>query len=185
MQNQTTQPQPPLAETAAQIYHWLRILFLLALAILAGWWIFRKRELIFQIMRSVIDAIRQFFRDLFRFGSKADEPVPAAPILQPIHRRFAAYKNPFLTGKDAVWTREQLVLYSFEALQAWADEQGIKPRPEQTAREFCDDLGGRFPDITSELNTLSFLYGHAAYGMAVPAGYNPEPVKIIWRYLCT
>ena len=35
----------------------------------------------------------------------------------------------------------------------------------------------------AELNRLSFLYGHAAYGNAVPAGCDPEPVKKLWRYL--
>jgi hypothetical protein len=33
------------------------------------------------------------------------------------------------------------------------------------------------------LNRLSFLYGHAAYGNAVPAGCDLEPVKKLWRYL--
>jgi hypothetical protein len=38
-------------------------------------------------------------------------------------------------------------------------------------------------DAAAELNRLSFLYGHAAYGNAMPAGCDLEPVKKLWRYL--
>lgn len=102
---------------------------------------------------------------------------------RPGRRRFAAFRNPFLAGKNTSRTPEQLVLYSFEALQVWAEEQGIEPRPEQTAREFCSEVGSRFPEIIPELNQLSFLYCHAAYGQSVPAGYDLEPVKKLWRFL--
>jgi hypothetical protein len=101
----------------------------------------------------------------------------------PRQRPFAAYLSPFLTGKDKSWTAEQLILYSYEALQAWAAEQGIQSQPQQTAREFCLLLSETFPDAAAELNRLSFLYGHAAYGNAVPAGCDLEPVKKLWRYL--
>ena len=184
VQSQAAPPQQPSTERAGQFYHWFKILFLLALAGLAGWWLFRQRDLIFQITRSFVAALTRFFKDLFRFGSPRDEPTATAKKTQPGRRLFAAYRNPFLAGKNASWTLEQLVLYSFEALQAWAEEQGIKPRPEQTAREFCVELGNRFPDIISELNQLSFLYSRAAYGMSTPTDYDLEPVKRLWRFLC-
>jgi hypothetical protein len=183
-QSQDGQPHQPLSEGAGQFYRWFKILFLLALAALAGWWLFRRRGLIFQMLRSFVAAITQFFKDLFRFGSPRDTPAAAAKIQRSGRRRFAAYQNPFVTGKATSWTREQLVLYSFEALQAWAEEQGIKPQPEQTAREFCLELSNRFPEIISELNQLSFGYGCAAYGMSAPTDYDLEPVRNLWRFLC-
>jgi hypothetical protein len=183
VQSQEFPPQQPFAERAGQFYQGFKILFLLALAALAGWWLFRKRDLIFQIARSLAAAMTQFFKALFRFGSRRNEPAPAANAQRPQRRQFASYHNPFLLGQKSSWTQEQLVLYSFEALQAWADDQGIEPRPEQTAREFCAGLGDRFPEILPELNQLSFLYAHAAYGMSVPAGYDLEPVKNLWRFL--
>jgi hypothetical protein len=182
-QNQDAQPRQPLAEGAGPIYHWLKILFLMALALLAGWWLFRQRYLIFQITQSMLAAIARFFRDLFRFGSLAKVTETTEKKVQKDRRLFAAYRNPFLLGSQSSWTKEQLVLYSYEAFQAWAEEQGIKPRPEQTAREFCGELGVRFPEIIPDLNQFSFLYSHAAYGKSVPAECDLEPVKIIWRFL--
>jgi hypothetical protein len=76
-----------------------------------------------------------------------------------------------------------LIAYSFEALQAWAVEQGADFQPQQTAREFCGDLRGRFPEMASELDRLSFFYSYAAYGRELPGNRDLEPVKRLWRHL--
>ena len=186
-QNQDSPPEPAasmLTERARQFYRWFKGLLFLAGAVLVGWWLFRQRDLISQIARSCFTALAQFFRDLFRFGSLRKGMAATVEKLEPKRRLFAAYRNPFLTATPTSWPDEKLVLYSFEALQAWAEEQGIKQRPEQTAREFCLELGDRFPEVTSELNRLSFLYSHAAYGMAMPADSDLEPVKKLWRFFC-
>jgi hypothetical protein len=178
------EPSGPIPmERAGGFYRWFRALFLLAGAILISWWVIRQRDLILQIARSFLAALAQFFRDLFQFGSLVKRTKAKREERTPRQRPFAAYLSPFLTGKDKSWTAEQLILYSYEALQAWAVEQGIQSQPQQTAREFCLLLGETFPDAAAELNRLSFLYGHAAYGNAVPAGCDLEPVKKLWRYL--
>jgi len=177
-------PSGPIPmERAGGFYRWFRGLFLLAVAILISWWVIRQRDLILQIARSFLAALAQFFRDLFQFGSRVKRLTVKREERTPRQRPFAAYLSPFLTGKDKSWTAEQLIFYSYEALQAWAVEQGIQFQPQRTAREFCLLLGETFPDAAAELNRLSFLYGHAAYGNAVPAGCDLEPVKKLWRYL--
>ena len=184
--DQASPPEPsgPIPmERAGGFYRWFRGLFLLAVAILISWWVIRQRDLILQIARSLLAALTQFFRDLLQFGSRVKRTTAKREERTPRQRPFAAYLSPFLTGKDKSWTAEQLILYSYEALQAWAVEQGIQSRPQQTAREFCLLLGETFPDAAAELNRLSFLYGHAAYGNAVPPGCDLEPVKKLWRYL--
>lgn len=174
---------PTSSPPTEQFYRWFKILFLLAVAALAGWWLFIKRFLIFQILQSLITGIKNFFQNLFNFSSSRPEPSPVANQRPAKRRRFASYRNPFLMGKETTWTQEELVIYSFEALQVWAEEHGVEPRPEQTAREFCQELNQRYPEIDSELSQLSFLYSHAAFGTSAPATYNLEPVKKIWRYL--
>ena len=174
---------PVLMEGAGGFYRWFRDLFLLAGAILVSWWVIRQRHLILQMARSFIAALAQFFRDLFQFGSRVRRTTLKREEQTPRQRPFAAYLSPFLTGKDKSWTAEQLVFYSYEALQAWAFDQGITPHPQQTAREFCLLLSKTFPDAAAELNRLSFLYGHAAYRNAVPAGCDLAPVKKLWHYL--
>jgi len=173
----------PIAGGAARIYSWFRILLILAGIILAGWWVYHRRHLLREIARSFIAAVMQFFRDLFSLGASVKQTVTKAEARSSKPRPFAAYESPFLTGRDKSWTVEQLILYSYEALQAWAVEQGIQPQPEQTAREFCGGLSRTYPEVGAELNRLAFLYGHAAYGFAVPAGCDLEPVRKLWHYL--
>lgn len=184
--NRTVPAQPAnpiIPESASGFYRWFKILFIVAGAILIGGWLFRRRDLIFQMARSFIAALAQFFQDLFRLGSRARQARVEREERKPRQHPFAAYRSPFLTGKDKSWTAEQLILYSYEALQAWAVEQGIQPQPQQTSREFCVLLGEAFPDAATELNRLSFLYGHAAYGNSVPAGCDLDPVRRLWLYL--
>src|SRR6185312_5889631 len=119
---------------------------------------------------------------LFGLVAFQKRPGQLATIQEEKRPLFESYHNPFLTGREGSWTHEKLVLYSCEALQAWAEKQGINPRPEQTAREFCEELGSRYPEMNSELYGLSFLYGHAAYGMSAPAKYDLEPVKSLWQF---
>ena len=174
---------PSRVAGAAGLYRWLRNLLILAGIILAGWWVFGRRQMLLEIVRSLIAAVAQFFRDLFSLGASVKKTVTRAEGRKLRPNPFAAYESPFLTGKDKSWTAEQLILYSYEALQAWAIEQGIQPQPEETAREFCSRLGQTNPDAGPELNRLALLYGHAAYGFAVPAGCDLEPVRKLWHYL--
>jgi len=184
--DQTSSPEHSSSIPAAgvaRIYSWFRNLLILAGIILAGWWVYRRRHLLLEIARSLIAAVMQFFRDLLSPGASVKKTVTNVEVRGSKPRPFAAYESPFLTGKDKLWTAEQLILYSYEALQAWAIEQGVQPQPEQTAREFCGGLSRTYPDVGSELNRLAFLYGHAAYGFAVPAGCDLEPVRKLWHYL--
>ncbi len=168
---------------AAGWYRWFRNLVILAAIILAGWWVYRRRLLLLEIAQSLIAAVKKFFRDLLSLGVSLKKTALETKDRKPGPNPFAAYESPFLTGKDKSWTVEQLILYSYEALQAWAIEQGIQLQPEQTAREFCVRLGQTYPDVGAELNRLALLYGHAAYGFAVPAGCDLEPVRKLWHHL--
>jgi hypothetical protein len=109
-------------------------------------------------------------------ATKAGAAAPSAPA-----HPFAAYKNPFITGEARAWAPERLIVYTYEAVQAWAKERGIDFPPQQTPREFCADLGEKFPDVGPELSRLTFYYAHAAYGKHLPDSYDPAPVRELWR----
>ncbi|MGH7950300.1 MAG: hypothetical protein ACREFE_00040 [Limisphaerales bacterium] len=175
--------RPVLSEAAGHFYQWLKLLLLLAGTIIVCWWLFRQRNLIFQIIQSFLAALVQFFRDLFSFGSKLTSPALGNQKSTVKRQPFSSYKNPFVTGSDRFWTPEELILHSYDALQCWASEQGIKPSPKQTAREFCGGLGEQFSEVIPELNHLAFLYGHVAYGTSIPRNYNVELLKQLWRYI--
>ena len=180
----STPPRPgPTAGPAAGWFRALRFLLWLAVAALFGWWLVRHRHLLAQIARSFAEALRRFFRNLFEFGFNWKRRAGPAGMAAPETPAFATYENPFVTGRDRSWPVEQLILYSYEATRRWAAERGAQPLPQQTAREFCRALSEKFPEVGAELDRLSFLYAHAAYGIKVPEPCDLEPVKLLWRYL--
>jgi hypothetical protein len=180
-------PPPAAAMPGGQegsIYQFLRKSLLVVAVIVAGWWLFRCRYLLLEIARSLVEAIVDFFRKLLdlvpaRKPAKPGEPVPPRPKLRPL----AEYKNPFYAGQEQMRPPAEIIIYTYDAMQAWAREQGLEPHPEQTAREFCQEMAARWPEQAGAFRHLSFLYAHAAYGLHLPAHCDLEPLKELWRQL--
>jgi len=178
-------PAPALPPApAGDFYMLLRALLLVALALLFGWWLARNLHLILQAIQAFIEAVKAFLAGLSgTAGAKKPSARTAfAPASVPI-RPFAQYRNPFVTGDDHSWPPERVIAYTYEAVQAWARERGIEFPPQQTAREFCADLGAKHPEIGYELGRLTIYYAHAAYGTHLPANYDVEPVRQLWRHM--
>ncbi len=180
-------PPPPVsipAGQAASIYQFLRALLMIVAVVVAGWWLFRCRYLMLEIMRAMSTAMLDFFRKLLDF-MPARRPVrptePAAP--RPKLRPLAEFKNPFYAGQEYIMPPGELILYTYDYLQAWAKEQGMEAHPEQTAREFCQEMAERSPALAGECRQLSILYAHAAYGQRLPDHCDLEPLKELWRRL--
>ncbi len=161
---------------------WLRILVIVAIAGLFVWLVIRYRRIIAQAFRALMAAIREFFRNLFAMfrrkkkASVAEEPLPTA-VLQP----FSTYENPFLTGKDKTWPPERVILFTYEAMRAWAKEQGIQIRPQETPREFCMRLSAGFPECGPELERFSVFYGYVAFAKELPEDLDLEPAHQLWQ----
>jgi len=180
-------PPPPGSIPAGQagsIYQFLRTALLIAGAAFAAWWLFRCLPLLLEIARSLSGAIADFFRKLLdlmpaRRPAKPAEPGQSRPKLRPL----AEYKNPFYAGKEHSRPPAEIIIYTYDALRAWAREQGFELHPEQTAREFCQEMAARSPEMAASCRQLSFLYAHAAYGLRLPAHYDMEPLKELWRQL--
>lgn len=181
-QTQNNPPPPTATPSAPALFKWLRALFLLAVLLLTAWLAWRHRAVLLSLVQSIIAALKKFWNDLLGFKWGSGKAAPAGADAKRKSRLFASFQNPFLGGEGSR-TPEQLVLYSYAALRAWAEDQGITPHPEQTAREFCAGLVSRFPEITEELRQMAWLYSHAAYDQAIPPGRDLEPVKRLWRFL--
>jgi hypothetical protein len=178
-------PIPPIAPTGS-IYNLLRAVFLISAALVIGGWLIRRRYMLLEMIRSIIAALREFFRKLFDLTPTRKPAKKIEAVTAPArHSTFAEYKNPFFAAKDYAWSPEEIMIYSYEAVQVWAREQGIAPRPEETAREFCARLGEHQSELESHLHQLARLYAHAAYGKKLPSNSDLEPIKELWRQMPT
>ncbi len=174
-------PPTPLAPAQESIYRFLRVALLAIVALVAAWWLFRCRYLLLEIARSLVD----FFRKLLDLvpARRLPKPSPPSGPIRPTLRPLADYKNPFYAGQEHSRPPAEIILYTYDFVQAWVKEQGVEVHPEQTAREFCRAMAERSPELASAYRQLSFLYAHAAYGLTLPAQYDMEPLKELWRQL--
>jgi hypothetical protein len=178
------QPMPSLTGQAAGIRGFLRAAVWMGAALVAGWWLIRCRHLLGEMCRLGWLAVRDFFRRLLDLVP-ARKPAPPSGPVDPLapRRPLSAFKNPFYAGKEQARPPAEIILYTYDALQAWAGEHGMEPRPEQTAREFCQAMSAPLPEAAAPLQQLSYLYAHAAYGQRLPADCDLEPLKELWRRL--
>ncbi|HZM04869.1 MAG TPA: DUF4129 domain-containing protein, partial [Candidatus Saccharimonadales bacterium] len=173
----------PVGQPGA-VYGFLKVALAIVAALVVGGWIIRRWRLLMEMLRSLWAALAEFWRKLLAFGEGRKVPKRVAPeVARPRYRSFSQYKNPFFTGQEEAWPPEQILIYTYEALQVWAKEQGVEAHPTHTAREFCRELGEQCPQVEGSLGPLAYLYAHAAYGRQLPAGSDLEPIKELWRQM--
>jgi hypothetical protein len=132
----------------------------------------------------LVDLLRDFWQGLFggwggRTETEADEaePEPARPAPRP----FSAYYNPFLSGTPPA--PEEIVRYSFEALEAFAAELDLERGAEETALEFADRLGHAIPALEADVHRLAAFYARAAYGRGRLPDSSLDALRQFWDNL--
>jgi hypothetical protein len=120
---------------------------------------------------------------LFGFGSRVEaagggsEPAAATEPPPP----FSSFNDPFLDGSARRLNRVQLVRYTFEALEAWAREQGLPRSGEQTPLEFASELGQRVPKASKDVSETAQLYTRVAYARGNPTEESLAILERMWR----
>jgi hypothetical protein len=98
---------------------------------------------------------------------------------------FAAFSNPFADGTADGRSPEDLVRYSFEALEAWAGDRDADRRADETPIEFANRLGEPFPWLREDGRRLAVLVARMAYaGGNLPSGTR-KAVGDFWHRLTT
>jgi hypothetical protein len=98
-------------------------------------------------------------------------------------RPFAAFHNPFEDGRAEGQSPQELVRYSFAALQAWAFEQGMGRLRDETALEFAGRLGEELPAFETDVQKLSLLLARVEYGQGRLPASAVAHVQGFWKKL--
>ncbi len=158
--SQSTPPSPPFSLPPMD---WLHTpLMVIGIAILI-FGLFRYHRELIQIVMALIAAILA----VFGFGWHAEpKKVEAAPVEEPKPppRPFSSYPNPFTSGLDHQFTPDGLVVYSFEALEAWAYEQEIPRAPYETPTEFVNRVGETYVQLGNDGQRLVSCFVALIYG---------------------
>jgi hypothetical protein len=137
-----------------------------------------------QWARDLLNALRRWWEGLFGGGGRQeDEAVVEDAGGGPPPRPFAAYLNPFVDGSAERRSPQELLRYTFAALQAWAWEHDLGRQIGETPLEFADRLGGEIPALEAAVRRLAALYARATYGKEGMPANTVEVVRQFWQRL--
>ena len=132
-------------------------------------------------VRNFIKSLQDFWNSLFGSGptESTDEQEAAAAAILP---RFADFHDPFVTGDAQRWPADQLLRYSFQALEAWVRDRGYNRPAVQTPSEFVQFVAAREQQLSRDVLLLGDMYNVSAYGKA-QGPVNVAPVRRLWTAL--
>ncbi len=184
--------RPPLSrpigrtwpELLAGLIGLLKWVFYAAVAAAVVFWVVRHgREIAAELARLLAE-LRAWWAGLFKSraaisGPAAQGPAPPGAELPSL----AEYADPFLNGAAERMSPDQLVRYSFEALEAWGREHGSPRQADQTPTEFAQAVGRLEPSLGGRARTLATLYCRAAYAAGTLTPGDVEPLRAFWQQL--
>jgi hypothetical protein len=150
------------------------------LALVAAFLLIRNWERLVAALKQTLRELAQLWASLFS-RNKGEIASVARDKDAARERPFSAFENPFATGAANRMTTEELVRYSFEALQAWAFESGLPRQTQQTPIEFARVVGESFPEIATDALQVARLYSMIAYAGSRSTPDSAEILERLWR----
>ena len=158
------QPPGSSSDVAAMLLSLIKWILYGVLAAVALVWLWMSRDRLASRLNQFIQAILDFWRGLFGgSGGEGGDGADETSGERSVRRRFADFTDPFSAGTAGSYRPEELVRYTFEALEAWARDRGHPREPEQTPHEFAHGLVEHAPTLAGHAAQLADLYCHAAY----------------------
>ncbi|MBX3733047.1 MAG: DUF4129 domain-containing protein [Verrucomicrobiae bacterium] len=130
-------------------------------------------------------ALVGLWRDLWTWGSQkgttqaSGSQAPVSRTRQP----FTEFRNPFLDTRLQRLSPGDLVTYSFDALQAWAEGYGIPRHHQETPFEFAQRLAESLPEIASPLHETVQSYSRLAYAQRPPGPDHLAALRQLWAFM--
>ena len=161
----------------------LKWLFYIAVLLAALYWLFRSWKTVMAAWTQFLKELAELWRRLFGGKPTPEEEAAAEEDRKPAPRPFADFADPFATGMASRYSPDELVKYTFEAVEAWARENGFPRGPEQTPHEFARQLAAAAESLGDNSRTLADLYCHVAYSPGRLRAERTEALAQLWQQL--
>ncbi len=188
--SQAASPPPPKPTTSFPSWNLplsglLKWIFYLALILAVAYAAWKSRAALADALRDLLESLRRLWASLFgpKQGPKKTGPSQESTEAKPAPRPFADYADPFAAGWAEQWPPDELVRYTFAALEAWGREHGCPRGPEQTAYEFAERLGDRSKPLGRHCRKMAALYSRAAYAPGTLPPSSVAPLREFWQQL--
>jgi len=163
----------------------LKLLFWGVLFCLLAYFLWKHRHQVMQAIRQLVADLKNLISRLFGGRGEqvgAGEPS-SGPAKRPTFTPFSGYQDPFLSGAAKRYSTEQLVGYTFQAMEAWARERSCPRNEQHTPLEFAHHLATQHPNLAVEAQQLANLYSRIIYGRERIASNERGLLEYIWRCL--
>jgi hypothetical protein len=172
---------PEWGGAIASIMKWIMIIIGV---VLGGYFLLKALANFMPWARGLLDWLRNLWESLFGKRPSAAEasanqlPAEEVPETPP---PFSSFRNPFHDGSAARMRPEQLVRYTFAALESWAWEQRMGRKPEETPLEFAERVGDITPKLAGDLKRVAQLYAFVAYARGKLPLASADPLRQFWQ----
>jgi hypothetical protein len=178
--DQSDTPNQPsrLPSTSLKAPSWLRGLIIAAGVVALIFGLFRYGPVLLDALRALLASL---FGGLWIEKPKKRAKDPAEGLTAPASppRPFASFANPFDSGLAQRLGPNDLVIYSFEALEAWASEHNLARSPHETPTEFVRRLGQARVDLRQDATSLVGLFVPIVYGQR---GFQEEILPALRQF---
>ena len=161
----------------------LKWLFYIAVLLIALYWLFRSWKTVMAAWAQFLKELAELWRRLFGGKPTPEEEAAAEVERKPAPRPFADFADPFATGMASRYSPDELVKHTFEAVEAWARENGCARGPEQTPHEFARQLSDAAKSLQGHSSTLADLYCYVAYAPGRLRAERTEALARLWQQL--
>ncbi|MFO7901082.1 MAG: DUF4129 domain-containing protein [Pirellulaceae bacterium] len=163
----------------------LKVLFWLVLMVIFAYLAWKYRDQIMQAIRQLIADLRDLWSRFFGANRTREEveKSQASGTETPSFKSFASYHDPFISGGAERYSTEQLVRYTFEAMEAWAREHACPRDEEHTPLEFARHVAVEHPNLGIQAQQLADLYSRVAYGRERIASDARNVLRQLWGHM--
>jgi hypothetical protein len=126
----------------------------------------------------------QWLKDLLQgwgFFGRQKRPKESAIVAPAPLKSFLDFSNPFASGMTGRMTMQELVRYSFEALEAWARDNGCPRAADETPLEFARHLGSSAEHLSKPARALAEMYSVVAYSSGVLTPAAEQHLRALWE----
>lgn len=154
------------APTAGNIAWFVQLIFWIVVGVVLVVLAVKYRQQLWESFLKFLEDLKNFWANLFgkkKRQSKSEKAQSISGESRRPARAFASFADPYASGNAQVMTVHDLVLYSFEALQAWARERGCARSEDQTPHEFALELLQVDKSIARQAKKLADFYCTIAF----------------------
>jgi hypothetical protein len=167
---------PPHVSWLPILLKWIFYGFLL-------WLAWRYRRELLEMLRTAWQQFLELWHNLFGGWSRRKKVEVVEAVVKKPSRRFADFTDPFAAGVAERYPPGEIVRYTFEALEAWANDHGCPRQPDQTPHEFTRSLAVQISALKDPTRRLADLYCQVAYAPDTLPIHRVRRLSHLWQAL--